>query len=55
MAEGDKTFSCTDCGEGFIWTVREQEYYKKKGFFEPKRCKDCVAKRKMFKAIIEAR
>lgn len=43
----DKTIVCKDCGKEFVFTVREQEFYKEKGFDnEPKRCKECrVAKK----------
>jgi hypothetical protein len=38
----DKTMKCQDCGAEFVFTVREQEFYKEKGFNnEPKRCKAC--------------
>jgi len=38
----DKTITCKDCGQEFVFTVREQEFYKEKGFEnEPQRCKDC--------------
>lgn len=43
----DKTLVCQDCGAEFVFTVGEQEFYKEKGFDnEPKRCKECRAKRK---------
>ena len=38
----DKTIVCRDCGNEFIFTVGEQEFYKEKGFEnEPVRCADC--------------
>jgi len=38
----DKTLVCRDCGEEFVFTVGEQEFYQEKGFTnEPKRCPDC--------------
>lgn len=38
---------CKDCGEKFMFTVREQEFYKEKGFEnQPVRCKACRDKRK---------
>lgn len=38
----DKTLKCKDCGASFVFTVREQEFYKEKGFDnEPVRCPDC--------------
>ncbi|MDO5022528.1 MAG: zinc-ribbon domain containing protein [Eubacteriales bacterium] len=56
----DKTLVCSDCGQEFVFTAGEQEFYAEKGFQnEPKRCKDCrqnnkrnrSAKREMHKAI----
>ncbi|WP_077863922.1 zinc-ribbon domain-containing protein [Clostridium saccharobutylicum] len=38
----DKKIVCKDCGEEFIFTVGEQEFYKEKGFEnEPVRCPTC--------------
>ena len=38
----DKTLSCRDCNNEFIFTVGEQEFYKEKGFEnEPVRCPGC--------------
>ena len=38
----DKTIVCKDCGQEFIFTAREQEFYAEKGFTnEPQRCKPC--------------
>ena len=43
----DKTIKCKDCGEEFIFTVREQEFYAEKGLRnEPQRCKSCRDKKK---------
>lgn len=42
----DKTLKCKDCGAEFVFTVREQEFYKEKGFSEPQRCKPCRDARK---------
>lgn len=43
----DKTLSCKDCGEDFVFSASEQEFYEKKGFKnEPRRCKDCRDKMK---------
>jgi CxxC-x17-CxxC domain-containing protein len=44
----DKTLKCVDCGEDFVFTANEQDFYAQKGFEnEPKRCVDC---RRKFKA-----
>jgi len=43
----DKTIICKDCGNEFIFTAGEQEFYAEKGFEnEPIRCKDCRAAKK---------
>ena len=43
----DKTITCVDCGEEFVFTARDQEFYAEKGFNnEPKRCKACRDKKK---------
>jgi CxxC-x17-CxxC domain-containing protein len=43
----DKNISCTDCGEEFVFTAGEQEFYAAKGFTnEPTRCKPCRQRRK---------
>ena len=43
----DKTLICKDCGEEFIFSAGEQEFYAEKGFVnEPQRCKSCRDARK---------
>ena len=43
----DKTLKCEECGNEFIFTAGEQEFYAEKGFQnEPVRCKACRAARK---------
>ena len=43
----DKTLVCKECGNEFVFTAGEQEFYAEKGFEnEPQRCKDCRDKRK---------
>ncbi|MGE5380672.1 MAG: zinc-ribbon domain containing protein [Methylocystaceae bacterium] len=43
----DKVLVCQDCGNEFIFTAGEQEFYAEKGFVnEPKRCKECRDSRK---------
>jgi CxxC-x17-CxxC domain-containing protein len=38
----DKTLTCVDCGQTFVFTAGEQEFFAQKGFQnEPKRCKAC--------------
>ncbi len=43
----DKELVCKDCGNTFIFTAGEQEFYAEKGFQnEPKCCKECRTARK---------
>mgnify|MGYP003309998151 CR=1 FL=1 len=43
----DKTLTCKECGQPFVFTAGEQEFYAEKGFEdEPQRCKPCRDKRK---------
>lgn len=43
----DKTLICKDCGQEFVFTAGEQEFYAEKGFQnEPQRCKACRDKKK---------
>lgn len=43
----DKTLTCKDCGQEFIFSANEQEFYASKGFEnEPGRCPSCRAARK---------
>ena len=43
----DKTLVCKDCGQEFVFSAGEQEFYAEKGFQnEPTRCKACRQARK---------
>jgi len=43
----DKTITCRDCGQSFVWTASEQEFYQSRGFEnQPVRCRDCRNRRK---------
>lgn len=42
----DKTIKCQDCGQEFVWTHGEQEFYQSKGLEEPKYCMICRGKHK---------
>lgn len=47
MAISDKNLTCRDCGQGFVFTVGEQEFFAEKGFTnEPSRCPACRGTRK---------
>ena len=46
MEYRDKSLVCSDCHQSFTWTAGEQLFYADKNFKnEPKRCKNCKAKR----------
>lgn len=43
----DKTLICKDCGNEFVFSAGEQEFYAIKGFQnEPTRCKNCRGTRR---------
>jgi CxxC-x17-CxxC domain-containing protein len=43
----DKTLTCRDCGQAFIFTTGEQEFFASRGFTnDPSRCPECRAERK---------
>ena len=42
----DKTLTCVDCGQQFVFTASEQDFYAQRGFTEPRRCAADRAARK---------
>lgn len=46
----DREITCKDCGNSFIFTAGEQEFFQQKGFSEPIRCKPCRDVRKAQKS-----
>jgi CxxC-x17-CxxC domain-containing protein len=42
----DRTLTCRDCGEQFVFTAGEQQFYTERGYSEPSRCKACRQQRK---------
>ncbi len=43
----DITLKCKECGQDFVFTAGEQEFYAEKGFQnQPQRCKACRDARK---------
>ena len=51
----DEIIVCKDCGKEFTFTVRDQEFYKEKGYeHKPVRCRECRAKKKAERAKFEA-
>ena len=35
MSFADKTLTCRDCGQEFVWTAGEQEFYASRGLQNP--------------------
>jgi len=47
MAFEDKILTCKECGNEFVFTAGEQEFYAEKGFENlPARCPECRRRRK---------
>ena len=47
MSFQDRTLTCGDCGQSFIFTSGEQEFYASRGLTnDPGRCPDCRAARR---------
>ena len=42
----DKNLTCADCGQQFVFTASEQDFYAQRGFTEPRRCPTDRAARK---------
>jgi CxxC-x17-CxxC domain-containing protein len=42
----DRTLTCRDCGQEFLFTEGEQQFYTERGYSEPSRCKPCRQARK---------
>ena len=46
LVYNDKNLMCADCGQEFVFTASEQDFYAQRGFTEPRRCASCRASRK---------
>ena len=47
MFTEDRTLTCRDCGQEFVFTAGEQEFYRGRGLTnDPGRCPDCRRARK---------
>jgi len=42
----DQELQCADCGQTFIFSAEDQEFYAQKRYSTPKRCATCRANRK---------
>lgn len=55
MTFSDRQLRCRECGEPFVWTAGEQEFYHQKGLLhEPQRCHTCRARAKQERAAARA-
>ena len=56
MSFADKTLTCRDCEQQYVFTVGEQEFFSEKGLMnEPQRCPTCRATRRRERSGREAR
>jgi len=47
MSFSDRTLTCRDCGQQFVFTAGEQDFYQSRGLTnEPGRCPECRRARK---------
>lgn len=47
MEYADKELACVECGNQFVFSAGEQEFYGSRGLTnEPRRCRDCRQQRK---------
>lgn len=52
----DKSITCVECGQSFVFSASEQETYQQRGFTnEPKRCPPCRSARKVQGGMAGAR
>ena len=38
---GDSLLTCSDCGQEFVFTAGEQQFFQERGYSSPRRCKPC--------------
>lgn len=48
------SIDCADCGTPFVFGEKDQEFYAKRQFTPPKRCRGCREERKAKRAQNEA-
>ena len=55
MSFADRSLSCRECGNAFVWTAGEQDFYQQKGLLhEPQRCPQCRQRAKAERAAQRA-
>jgi CxxC-x17-CxxC domain-containing protein len=51
MTYTDKTLTCQECGQSFIFSADDQEFFANKGYSQPKRCPSCRQARKTERGV----
>jgi CxxC-x17-CxxC domain-containing protein len=46
LLTSDRSLTCADCGQEFVFSASEQQFYADRGFSDPRRCSTCRANRK---------
>ncbi len=46
MLTSDRTLTCADCSQEFVFSASEQQFYADRGFSDPRRCSNCRQNRK---------
>jgi CxxC-x17-CxxC domain-containing protein len=41
MSGSDLLLTCSDCGQEFVFTAGEQQFFQERGYSSPRRCKPC--------------
>ena len=41
LKPGDRSLTCADCGDAFVFDAGEQKFFRERGFTDPKRCPNC--------------
>ena len=41
MSGEDVMLRCSECGQEFVFTASEQQFFQERGYSSPKRCKSC--------------
>lgn len=46
MVYEDTELTCADCGNNFLFSATDQEFYASRGYQNPKRCPECREQRR---------
>jgi hypothetical protein len=42
----DLTITCCDCGQDFVWTAGQRQFFRDRDLQQPRRCPDCRGARR---------